>query len=218
MFSTLAKIIPLDLAVVLGSPGILAVVIIVLGSRNHPKAHVLSFLLGAFFTGIGITILGFVLGNSVHTEVKQTLTASIIDIVLGLFLVIYGLKIFFSPERKASPRKEEDALKIFKWFGIGLIVTVTNFDSLFLSFTASKEVGGADIHTLAKWILLIINLFFFVLPITTPLFLKLIFPKIAEPILAKINGFMVKYSRYIVFVMFIIFGIYLLYRGLHYFI
>jgi len=218
MLSTLIKIIPLDLAVILGSPGILALVIIVLASKNHPKAHIFSFLLGALFTGIGITILGFVLGNSIDTGIKQNLTESIIDIALGLFLIIYGLKIFFSPERKASPQKEEDAAKIFKWFAIGLIVTVTNFDSLFLSFTASKEVGGADIMTLAKWILLLVNIFFFTLPITSPLFLKLIFPKVSEPILAKINGFMIKYSRYIVFAMFIIFGVYLLYRGLKFFI
>jgi len=40
MLSTLIKIIPLDLAVILGSPGILALVIIVLASKNHPKAHI----------------------------------------------------------------------------------------------------------------------------------------------------------------------------------
>src|SRR4030042_2935373 len=150
MFSTLIKIIPLDLAATL-SPGILALVLIILGSKNHPKAHAFSLFLGALFTAVGIAILGYVLGNSIDTGFKQNTTESIADIILGLFFVIYGLKLFFSKERKISLKEEQHELKIFKWLGVGIILTITNFDALFLSFTAAKEVGGAEINDLAKW-------------------------------------------------------------------
>jgi len=218
MTDILIKIIPLDLAATL-SPGILALTLVVLASKNHPKAHILSMLAGALMTGVGITIIGFVLGNTLNTGLKQTATESIVDIILGLLFIIYGLKLFLQKERKINLDAQEEELKIFKWFGLGLVITITNFDALFLTFTAAKEVGSADnILTIDRWILLIINILFFILPITLPLLLKLIFPKTSAPILAKINGFVTKYSRYIILAMFFIFGIFLLYKGIIFFL
>lgn len=218
MFNVLLKIIPLDLATILGSPGILALALVILASKNHPKAHILSLFFGSLIIGLGVTILGFVLGNSIDTGIKQNFTESIIDIILGLFFIFYGIKLIFSKERRVDFQEEKHELKIFKWFGVGLVITITNFDALFLNFTAAKEVGGANVQELAKWILLVVNLSFFTLPITLPLILQFIFPKFSQPILVKINYFVLKYSRYIIFGMFLIFGLYFLYRGLNFFL
>jgi len=215
MFSALIKIIPLDLAATL-SPGILALALLVLGDKNHARTHILSLFSGSLLVGIGVTLLGFVLGNSFNANLHPTVASAIIDLVLGIFFVIYGLRILFSRGKKVS-LKEDTRLKVLKWVGIGIATTATNFDALFLIFTASKEVGDAEVNKLAKFVLLVINLFFFTLPITLPLFLKPVFPQKAKLILEKINEFALRYSRYIVFLMFLIFGIFLLYRGLHYF-
>lgn len=216
MFGTLLKIIPLDLASTL-SPGILALTLVILGSKNNSISRVLALFFGALFIGFGINILGFALGQSANVGLNHDVAKSIIDIILGTFLFFYGLKIFFSKDKKIS-LKEENELKIFRWFLIGLVITITNFDAVLLSFTAAKEVGTANILDINKWILLIVNIFFFTLPITLPLMVKLLFRKVADPILSKLNIFMLKYSHWIITFMFLIFGIYLLYRGIKFFV
>ncbi len=216
MFSVLIKIIPLDLAATL-SPGILALVLVILASKNHSKAHAISLFLGSLLVGIGITFIGFSLGNSLNEELKPSLIQSVVDLILGLGLILYGLKVFFSKERKINLSDGKQELKILKWFGLGFIISATNFDALFLSFTAAKEVGTADIYDLTKIILLIVNLIFFTLPITLPVLLKTLFPKLAKPILEKIDQFVLRYGKYIVFGMFLIFGIVLLYQGIKFF-
>jgi len=88
---------------------------------------------------------------------------------------------------------------------------------VFLSFAAAKEVGDAVINYFDKIMLLAVNVLFFVLPIVLPLALYLIFPKFAGRILEKINRVVLKYNRYILFLMFVIFGIYFLSKGLGFF-
>jgi murein DD-endopeptidase MepM/ murein hydrolase activator NlpD len=83
--------------------------------------------------------------------------------------------------------------------------------------TAAKEVGSSGLSEIAKIILLVINVFFFSLPIAFPLFLYLIFPNLAGRLSASINHFILKYSHYIVAGLLVIFGIFLLWRGGMYF-
>lgn len=216
MESVLLKIIPLDLASTL-SPGILALTIVVLASKNHPKAHIIGLFFGILSVGIGISILGVMLGNNLDTDIKPTLLSAMVDFILGLLMILYGFKILYKKERKITLKQEEQQLKIFKWFGFGLIIAITNFDALILNFTAAKVVGDANIETLTKWGLVIMNLLFFTLPITLPILLRVAAPKFSKPILDNINFFMMKYGRIIVCLMFLIFGLFFVYQGIKFF-
>jgi len=217
MLATLAKIIPLDLAATL-SPGIFAVAIILLGNKFHPKIKVLSFLFGTLIVGIAIALAGFFLGQATPTDSKSNLATAIVDLALAIIFIILAIKVVYSKERHLKTQ-EDSGYQIIKWLILGFIISATNFDALFLSFTAAKEVGGTgDIGSLAKMILLVVNLFFFSLPITLPLFLYLVFPNLAVKILEKINLFVLKYSRYILAGLFLIFGFLLLWRGINYFL
>lgn len=217
MTNVLVKIIPLDLASAL-SPGILALIIVLLASKNHSKAHIFGFFLGSLLVAIGIALFGFTIGNNFDTDVNPTLSSAIIDFVLGIFFIFYGLKLFFSKEKERNLDEKEDKLKIFKWFAIGLLISITNFDAVLLSFASAKIVGDAEIDSFAKWILLIINVLFFILPITLPILLKIIFPKIAESVLTKLNVFLKKYAKYIILIMFLVFGLWFMWKGIKYFI
>jgi len=215
MASILIKILPLDLAATL-SPGVLALAIILLGSKNQPKAKALILLLGMLLVAIAITVFGFILGNNVTPGVEPTLTSAIIDAIFGLFFLFYGFKIILGPERMIKPREEK--VRFWRLFILGFLVSATNFDALFLSFAAAKEVGDAAVHFGAKSILLAVNIFFFTLPIMLPLIIYLLFPEFAGRVLANINRIVLKYSRYILFAMFMIFGIYFLSKSLGFFI
>lgn len=119
-------------------------------------------------------------------------------------------------ERKTQSEGNQKP-QLIKWFVIGLVISLTNFDAVFLLFAASKEVGGSGISQISKLILLFVNILFFTLPSFLPLLFYLIAPNFAGRILTKVNQFVLKYSKYLIFILFVIFGIYFLYRGLNYF-
>jgi len=213
MLSVLVKIISLDLAATL-SPGILALALVLLGEKNHRMRRILALLFGTLIVAIVIAWLGYGLGDSFQGDGKQSLTSAIIDATLGIFFLFYGIKIFFSKERKIKSLTGEEKHTVSKWVIIGIIINATNFDAVFLSFTAAKEVGVAKISEVYDLILLLVNILFFILPITLPLFIYLIMPNLAGRILEKINVFVLKYSRYIIAALFLIFGVYLAYKGI----
>lgn len=217
MFSLLIKIIPLGFGAIVGCPMILALALLLLGSKNHAKIRTFAFFFGNLIVAVAVAILGFSLGHSVPESAKPTMISAIIDTILGLFFIIFGIKILFSKDHKVK-EKEESGYKIVRWFLIGFLISVTNFDTVLLSLAAAKEIGESAVNEINKIILLIINILFFTAPIGLPLILYLIMPKLARPILEKINQVVFKYSRYILFIMFVGFGIYFCYKGFKFFI
>lgn len=218
MLQLLAKIIPLDLAATL-SPGILALALLALGTKNGQIKKLLAFLAGILLVGIIITCLGFSLGQTSNNGAVENFGEAIVDLFLALIFIVWGIKIIVTKEKSRRLSAQENIKHpILRWFLIGLIIAGTNFDADLLILAAAKEVGDALVNSFEKWLALGINLFFFTLPVTLPLAVYLLFPRAAEPALAKMNLFVLKYSRYIIFVLFMIFGLYLLVRGLKYFI
>jgi len=213
MIHLLLKVLPLDLATLL-SPGIFAVALVVLGSKHHPRAHTFALFIGSLLVGVIATFCGFVLGLKSPDTNPSHLT-SIVDIVLGVIFLVFALATLLSkPSKNRFQEAGDSGYKILKWIAIGFAITATNLDAVFLSFAAAKEVNGAPIQYIEKLITLIVNLFFFTLPITLPLVVSLIIPRTATIVLGHVNRFIAKYAKYLLFVLFLIFGIYLLIRGL----
>ena len=218
MLGLLAKVIPLDLASTL-SPGIFALAVILLGGKWYGKTRTLALFVGIALVGVGITILGFTLGKNVTGDMHKALSSSIIDMILGAVFIYFGIKSMFGKEREYKPPTSDPGLQFIKWLLVGFAIAVTNLDALFLNFAAAKEVGEAHgVNDLAKIVLIMVNLFFFTLPVTLPLFYYLISPKTAKIVLEKINHLVLKYSKVIIFVLFVVFGAFMFYRGLDYFI
>ena len=217
MFEDLIKIIPMSLGAAI-SPGILAVTLVILGGKRFSKRHTIALLFGLLVTGVITIFVGFNFGQALPEGMGENLTTSIINLILGIIFVILAIKILISKERKIKLKKEIKHENI-KLAILGFILSATNFDALFLSFAAAKEVGGsADLNDLEKSILLIFILFCVALPITLPLFIYIIVPNAAARVLGKMNRFVIKYSKYIMFGLFMIFGVILLYQGIIYFL
>lgn len=213
MTQLLVKVIPLDLAMILLSPGILALALLVLGSQFRPKLRTFSLFLGTLVTAIILAFLGLSLGQAAPSEIHPTLFSAVLDLILGAFFIFFGIRTLFKKERQTKS-EENQKPQLAKWFIIGLIISITNFDAVFLLLAASKEVGGSGVSKLNEIILLLVNILFFTFPSLLPLVFYFVAPNFAGRVLTKVNQFVLKYSKYLIFVLFVIFGIYFIFRGL----
>ena len=218
MTQILLKILPLDIAATL-SPVIFALALLLLGSTVKPKLRTFSFFLGTLIVGIIISLIGFSIGQAVAGESGKNEVSAILDLFFAIVFIYFAIKALTSGDRKIRTSPKEEKHPIAKWLLTGIVISATNFDALFLCLNAAKEVSSTSgIELASKIFLIIVNLAFFTLPVTLPLLFYLIAPKIAGKILSKANLFVIKYARYIVFVLFVLFAAVLLYRALIYFI
>ncbi|MBU0671079.1 GAP family protein [Patescibacteria group bacterium] len=218
MLKELLQIIPLNLAATL-SPGILAVAVILLGSKVKPVSKTIALLIGCSLTSIGLIVFGSFLGQITQPDhAGAAKVAAIVNLLLGGFLIFYGIKLVATKEKNANLKNASSA-KYWKLIMAGILLTVFNFDAVILSFTAAKEVSESMILDLpVKIICTIFNFLCFTIPVTLPLLLFLVVPKVAQKVLAKINNILTKYGKYIIFVIFMLMGSGLVYQGLKYFL
>jgi hypothetical protein len=212
MDQLLLTIIPLDFAATL-SPGILALTLILLGTKKHALTETFSLLLGNLITAGIIISAAFFMVSITTSQSGPNIIVSIIDLLLGLFFIGYGVKVFRTRDGKFK-LKEKKSASVFKWVVIGFIISITNFDAVLLSFTATREVAASSLGLGSKMLLSVVNVLFFVLPIILPLGICMLFPKIGTIFLTRLNKYVIKYSRYIICIMFLVFGVYFVLRAI----
>lgn len=214
MAELLIKILPLQLATTL-SPGIFALTIVLFAKKKYAIGRGLALLLGSILVVIFLSFVGLKTGQSVTTVSTHSRISVIIDFVLAILFLYFGIRGLIKPDRERKEPAEENPARHFgKWFVIGFVISITNFDAVLLNFAAAKEIGTASIDLINKITLLFIGVIFFVLPILMPLIFYIILPTLAQKILAPINTFLLKFGRYLVSAIFIIFAVYLIYKGL----
>lgn len=214
MEQLIATIIPLDLAATL-SPGILAIALLLLGSKKKPVLLTFSLLVGNLVTAGIITTLAFFVGTLSSGKNGPNPIAATLDLLLGLFFIFYGFKVLKTKDKKLKINKSPSG--IVKWTVVGFLISITNFDAELLSFSATREVAISTFNVFVKASLITVNILFFVLPIILPLIFCLLFPTIGAVLLGRLNFYVLKYSRFIIFAMFIIFGVYFVWRAINHF-
>jgi len=218
MIILLAKIMPLAIGAMI-SPVMLTITLLVLSGKNFPKPRAFAFLIGAVLALLMMSIIGYEFGQSHQLSGgdNTSSTSATIDIVLGLLLIFTGIFSYFKKEEQSVPvKKNDDKPNYFRWIIVGFALNIFN-DSMLFVLAASKEIGSAGVVYLDKIILILIVSIFELLPIIFPLGLYLIFQEKAKKILTPINTFVGKYSKVIGLVIFLLFGAYVLYRGIKYF-
>jgi len=101
-----------------------------------------------------------------------------------------------------------------KWFALGLLLNITNFDAVLLNITATKEIFQAGIHVVSAVLLTGICDALFLLPIILPISAYMIAPNTAEKALGPVAAASEKYGKYLLMIILLSFGVYLLWRGL----
>jgi len=218
METLLLKITPLMIGSAL-SPGIFAIVLVILSRKEYLKRKIFSYFVGAILSAIIAIIVAFLVGTTPGVvQNKHDVYKAAIDIIIAIAFAFLGLKSFFEDPRTGNSRKflSEDGGKpgLVRWLTIGFLMGFLNFDNEFMFLVAVREVSHTDIETLQKVITTIIATIVYLIPIELPLILYFIFPRTADKILIPFSVFLKKYSRYIIGAIFLIFGFYLFYNGL----
>ncbi|MFA5108468.1 MAG: GAP family protein [Candidatus Micrarchaeia archaeon] len=209
MSELLLKIIPLAIASA-ASPVIIAVTLALLSKKSFGT-------LGAFFLGCAVAALILAgIGITFATEddvVAKSMgfSPSIFDLALGILFLAIGVKIILEkPSGQSNLQGKNKRKSLIKWFAIGLIGSLTNFDAAILNITAIREIFNSGITTLQKIELLALCDFFLLLPILLPCMIYVFAPAASQRVLTPVAVWLKKYGNYIVGVIFLSFGVFLL--------
>jgi len=215
MAHILISITLLDIGAILASPMIFALSILLLSQKYYPKAKLVAFFFPAFIVSVLVTFLGYNLGQTIVRDPKSISLHGTTDVIIASVFFFLAFCSWIIKEKKFKVDKDAKGKEVFKWFTIGTLMNVSNWNALFLIMTAGKEVGGlGDASQLTQWLLLSVNVVFYTLPLTFPFMLTMLFPIFAKSVLSAIGFFFKTYSKVIVAGMFFLFGLIFLNRGI----
>lgn len=214
MFELLATILPLAIASTM-SPGILAITIALLSSKNHQKIRTIAYNLGGLLTALIILYITIFSGRIGLGNPAEPGGIDYLDTVIGLVFIFFAVHTWATRKNKEKKLEEKTAKPNFgKWLFIGFITTITNFDAVLFYFTEIHEIVDPGTTFIYSLILMFIATFFFLSPSLVPLIMYLVNPKKASERLRPATEFMKKYGSIMVAAIFFIFGVVLLIRGM----
>jgi len=216
----LIQIMPLALGAAI-SPTALMGIILLLSISKRPKLQGFGYYFGAIILILMVIVLGTILSAGVNsTSPKSTPMLAGIDIVFGILLLVLGIKRIFQSENVHKQRfqgigKKSSNLKIFMEglsFGFGMFLI--NFSTTIIILEAAKEIAISQVDLMGKLIIVIILMFITLIVCEIPLGLYLLFPEKANNILSNVNKWMQKNGHYLMGVVILVIGIYILWMGL----
>jgi threonine/homoserine/homoserine lactone efflux protein len=193
------------------SPVAVMILISVL-SRHNARRNSLVWLLGFTLTLLALGFAGVYLlhaGGSGGTSKVD----GYIDIALGVLCLLLIPWSLLKRDRKEGRKVESDP-GIVKVFTLGCISMVINASTFVIFVSGLHVITSSDIRTSEGFICLAILTFFTLTTVLVPIAIYFAFPTKAEGLLASFSSWLTKHKKVINIVVLLIFGIYLLAKGL----
>ena len=220
MGSLLTHVLPLAAGAAI-SPTIMTLSVLILGGP-HGKARQTVFTV----VNVSLMCLLGVFGTAYmahaadrHKTGKVNSASVVVDVTLGIVLLLLAIREHYSPAKDTEQDSADEAGKstgiaVPKYAALGVVMTLTNFTTLALFAPALKEIAISKQPQSTE---LVVGLILVVIATVTawlPLLLTVLVPGPAERILGSINHFTTTYKHQIVQVVMLVFGAYLLTKGL----
>lgn len=216
MQELLSYIIYLNFSTSLMSPVILALALIALGEKYNGLRKAFALLLGVVAVCLVPILLGVFAGSFASVSSEVSLGSAISNILIGLFFLAVAVKFLFDKNYKVKTDKGKTGF--LKWFLISVVLEITNFGALAISFNTAKQVSAMGLAVFEKIVLLLVNLVCFALPALLPILFYLLFRKTAEKVFPLLNRFFLKNLRWVIVIAFGLFGIVFLTAGIGFFL
>lgn len=211
----LADIVPLVIVASI-SPTAVMVGILILSGKDRPQQKTLVFILGNVAVLLGVGLVFLFLIHQINTSApKQSTIGSVIDIIVGLWLVHFGIRTMYKPKSTGKPKwlTGLQSMNYVKMFVAGMAVMLVNFSTLFTFIPAVRDVSHLGIGIPEQLLALAIIIFFVEFWILLPLVITKVAPSKATGVLDAFMGFIKRHSRTVTVWMCIIFGAYFAVKG-----
>jgi len=215
----LGRVIPLALGAAV-SPAVLTVGVLILSSPRRPVARGVAFAAGTITVLLGLTALGLLVldrFNAHHPSATQRAVTDAVDVTLGIVLLALALRTVLrgrDPTVESAPRSPRDQGGLATSYGLGIVMMVTNLSTIVLYLAAVKTIGRADVSDADQAVALVVAVMITSLPATVPLLLRVVVPGPSQRTLANLDGVMTRHRRAIVVTVEVIFGVYLVVKGI----
>jgi cytochrome c biogenesis protein CcdA len=215
----LTQIIPLALGAAV-SPTALMGIILLLSISKRPKLQGFGYYLGAIILIIIVVVLGILLGAGITTATaKPNPILAGIDVLLGIFLLVFGVKRIFQAQKSPKSRfqgndkPKSNLVSFIKGVSFGFGMFLINFSTTIIVLEAGKEIGASSADLTGKILVVIILTLITLLVCEVPLLIYLLFPEKANNILSQVNRWMQRNGHYLMGAVLIVIGFYLIWIG-----
>jgi hypothetical protein len=210
MAELLPRVIVAGLAAAMSPVAVMVLISVMM--RKHARRNSLLFLLGFTLVLVAVGAVGIFAfsagGSGVHHKVD-----GYIDIALGA-LCLVGVLITLKPRKeKAKPASKGD-LKPLEALLLGVVSMLANMSTIICYASGAHEISAAKLAiydvVLALLLLTVITLLTLLIPITV----YFVFPSKSEKVLGSLNTWLTRHAKLIGSAVFLLFGAYLLTRGI----
>lgn len=214
----LSKVVPLSVGAAF-SPTVLALLLVVLTGRRS-VARATSFLVGLLLVFAGLTILGLALSHSTHPSTSRADVTRAIDLLAGVLLVLLALGTVLRGLLKEpgvpsdEPPKPTHDPGLISAFLLGVVIMTTNFSTILLYLPAMRAISAARVADSDKVVAVAVTVLITLLPVLVVYLLAVCVPKYSKPLLDRMHGFINRHQRTIGIAVEVVFGVYLVVKGL----
>jgi len=211
MVSLLLRVLPLAFGAAV-SPTVLAVIVLLL-AHAKTRRNAVAFAIGTAVVSvaIGLAIL-FVFHQALEAHHDSTgHRSAVVDVVLGVALLALAVRELVAKPKAKEPKATH--LGVGSAFVLGCAVMAANFSSLVLYLAGLKEIVRADVATTSELVVTAVFIVIMLLPVELPLLLTVVAPASSQRILTGIGASVKRHAHTITIVVLVIFGAYLLVKG-----
>ncbi|MFA6023038.1 MAG: GAP family protein [Candidatus Pacearchaeota archaeon] len=213
MLSLIIEVLTLGFGMLLLSPGIFAVAVLLLSSKVKPITKSFLFLLGNILTLIILFLAWMFIGTSLHDNFSGAVR--VLDIIFGILLLVFAYKVYFYERKEKAPNKKEgNIIKLWLFFGLGFIASISNIDAEALYLISINEISESGIAIFNQFILFLFSSIMLIMAAALPLLIYFIFPKSSKKILEFLGRLLRKYGRILMVVLLVILGLWFLKKGI----
>lgn len=183
--------------------------LITLMLRKHPLKNAFFFLVG--YTGFLLTlgVVGVFLISRGTSGGKSSADAYI-DVVLGVACLLV-IPLAFRKKKKREPAQEIGPLKCMI---TGVVSMLVNSSTIVIFLAGTHEISKARLSTGEDLVAILILTAFTLVSLLVPVVAYALFPKTAAKVLDSVRVWLGKHSQWIAAGILLVFGVYLLVKGI----
>ena len=181
--------------------------------RKKARRNLLLFLLGFTLILVTLGVVGVFVFKAGGSGTKSSVNGYF-DIALGVLCLVAMLLSLRSKKKQEKHAMGGTELKASRAFSLGIIAMLTNISTIVCYLAGTHEISAAELGLSDDVIALALLTVVTLVTILIPIFIYFIFPSRSDKVLSSFNAWLSRHSKVIGAVVLLVFGAYLLIKGI----